>query len=364
MRARAATDISADYVAVAVGTADMPAISSGSSRPASREADDSTFRPRKRSLSVGGESRCNDFYARQIEQYGLEPLLGSPVATCYFLASLIASFAPESLLFYLEAEHFRTAAFADNALRTRYAKGLYKAFISQRAPMEINISHNMRLRVSNVFRNAEPVTPMIFQETQSHVRALLEQEFSQFRQRALFARMLAELTTGRKDGHAQHVRAVGAVYDALSATYSIRSLSANKARLVQAEAPSFTKFADMELTSSELRVALPAWLCRTTIRLLDTPLPSLHESMHPPASAPPTDLPPSTSLPHPRGNPHAVVLATASAKKPTKQKSMQRLRFRFQLDSNSSHSPGGPSSAPATVKSRWESLWSSRRRKA
>ncbi|KAJ2354476.1 hypothetical protein GGF43_003247, partial [Coemansia sp. RSA 2618] len=237
MRARAVTDISTDYVAVSVGAGDGKPASQSSSRPASREVANSTFRPRKRSLSVGGENNCSGFFARQIEQYGLEPLLTSPVATCYFLASLISSYAPESLLFYIEAEHYRTASFSDDARRTRYAKGLYKAFISQRAPMEINISHNMRLHVTNIFRNAEPVTMTIFQETQAHIRALLEQEFSQFRQRPIFSRLLAELSSARKDARIQHARAVAAVYDALSTTYGVHSLPAGKAHLVQTEAP-------------------------------------------------------------------------------------------------------------------------------
>ncbi|KAJ2148067.1 hypothetical protein EV176_004283 [Coemansia sp. RSA 451] len=374
MRARAVTDISTDYVAVSIGAGDGQTITRRDSRPASREAVEDTFRARKRSLSVGGENSCCDFFARQIEKYGLEPLLTSPVATCYFLASLISSFAPESLLFYLEAEHYRTGSFSDDARRTRYAKGLYKAFISQRAPMEINISHIMRLRVTDVFRNAEPVTLSLFQETQAHVRVLLEQEFSQFRQRPSFNHMLSELSSARKDTHSQHAHAVAAVYDALSATYGVHSLPASKTHLVQTEAPLFTKFVDMDLTSSELLVALPAWLCRTTVRLLDTPMPSSRDDMRlalrSPLSAPPIDLLPTTAVASAPPTARAIVpsATNSTTKKASKQKSMQRLRFRFQLDSNSTNShhrgSSGPSSAPATVKSRWESLWSSRRRKA
>ncbi|KAJ1933195.1 hypothetical protein GGF37_006808, partial [Kickxella alabastrina] len=61
-----------------------------------------TFRPRKRSLSVGGENSCRDFFARQIEQYGLQSLLTSPVGVCYLLASTILGYCSENLLFYLE----------------------------------------------------------------------------------------------------------------------------------------------------------------------------------------------------------------------------------------------------------------------
>ncbi|KAJ2215564.1 hypothetical protein IW139_003648, partial [Coemansia sp. RSA 353] len=78
MRARAVTDISTDYVAVSIGAGDGQTITRRDSRPASREAVEDTFRARKRSLSVGGENSCCDFFARQIEKYGLEPLLTSP----------------------------------------------------------------------------------------------------------------------------------------------------------------------------------------------------------------------------------------------------------------------------------------------
>ncbi|KAI7833084.1 hypothetical protein BX661DRAFT_124151, partial [Kickxella alabastrina] len=100
-----------------------------------------TFRPRKRSLSVGGENSCRDFFARQIEQYGLQSLLTSPVGVCYLLASTILGYCSENLLFYLEVEHYRAAKFSSNERRTRYATGIYKAFISNRAALEINISH-------------------------------------------------------------------------------------------------------------------------------------------------------------------------------------------------------------------------------
>ncbi|KAJ2541778.1 hypothetical protein IWW35_005715 [Coemansia sp. RSA 1878] len=130
----------------------------------------------------------------------------------------------------------------------------------------------------------------------------------------------------------------------------------------------------MDLTSSELLVALPAWLCRTTVRLLDTPMPSSRDDMRlalrSPLSAPPIDLLPTTAVASAPPTARAIVPSATNitTKKASKQKSMQRLRFRFQLDSNSTNShhrgSSGPSSAPATVKSRWESLWSSRRRKA
>ncbi|KAJ1734971.1 hypothetical protein LPJ61_000790 [Coemansia biformis] len=364
-----------------------------------------TFRPRKRSLSVGGENGCCNFFARQVEQYGLQPLLTSPVATCYFLASTISNYTPETLLFYLEAEHYRTASFPDNDRRTRYAKGLYKAFISHRAPLEINISHAMRLRITGTFRATEPATPAIFQETQAHALGLLEQDFAQFRQRPLFRRMMADLSTPpvaaaaagaaaaasapslRTGGRVQHLRAVAAVYDALATTYGIHCLPPGKPRLVESEAPLFTKFADMDLTSTELLTALPAWLCRTTIRLLDTPMPSSHEELGHmlratcgPAPRPPTADP--TVLAPPRASPVAAVASEpaaahaepadspacvdGSAKKASKQKSLQRLRLRFlsePADSQARHDTSGPASAPATVRSRWDSLWGSRRRR-
>ncbi|KAJ2384523.1 hypothetical protein GGI23_006912, partial [Coemansia sp. RSA 2559] len=186
-----------------------------------------TFRPRKRSLSVGGENVCRDFFVRQIEQYGLQSLLTSPVAVCYFMASAISNYSPETLLFYLEAEHYRSANFASNDRRTRYAKGLYKAFISNRAPLEINISHGMRQRITQAFRNDSEVTTGMFKETQDHVYSLLEQDYSTFRQRTLFRRMMAELSSSptpggsssRKETQMLHIRAVSAIYDALSKTY-------------------------------------------------------------------------------------------------------------------------------------------------
>ncbi|KAJ2888732.1 hypothetical protein GGI21_006686, partial [Coemansia aciculifera] len=63
-----------------------------------RAPGDSAFRPRKRSLSVGGEQACGDFFARQIEQYGLAALLTSPVGTCFLLASAVLSYSPEIVL--------------------------------------------------------------------------------------------------------------------------------------------------------------------------------------------------------------------------------------------------------------------------
>ncbi|KAJ2753988.1 hypothetical protein GGI19_002737 [Coemansia pectinata] len=326
----------------------------------------SAFRPRKRSLSVGGESACRDFFARQIEQYGLAALLTSPVGTCYLLASAVLSYSPEILLFYLEVEHFRAAAFGGEDRRTRYAKGLYKAFVSSRAPLEINISHAQRVRVALPFRSAEPVPAALFQETQAHAYALLEQEYALFRQRPLFGRMMATLSTAPQ--RAQHQRAVAAVYDALASTYGLVSLPASKPRLVESELPSFTKFADMDLTSSEMVVALPAWLCRTTVRLLGTPMPcSYDDAIHLLRASADPSAPPRLRSSPPR---QAASRATQSPppeppapKLASKQKSFQRLRFKFQHDYAASppHSPDVP--LPPSVKSRWDSLWNSRRRK-
>ncbi|KAJ2745534.1 hypothetical protein GGI20_002077 [Coemansia sp. BCRC 34301] len=305
----------------------------------------SGFRPRKRSLSVGGEQACGDFFARQIEQYGLAALLTSPVGTCYLLASAVLSYSPEIVLFYLEVEHFRGAAFGAEDRRTRYAKGLYKAFVSSRAPLEINISHAQRARVAQAFRTTSPVPAALFAETQAHAHALLEQEYALFRQRPLFAHMLAALSAG--SSLSQHQRAVAAVYDALAAAYGLASLPPSKPRLVESELPSFTKFADMDLTSTDMRIALPAWLCRTTVRLLGTPMPcSYDDAMHLlRVSADPRP----TSAAKPASEPSHMA--------PAKQKSFQRLRFRFQHDASAESDP------PLPAKSRWDVLWSARRRK-
>ncbi|KAJ1768844.1 hypothetical protein IW140_005440 [Coemansia sp. RSA 1813] len=401
-----------------------------------------TFRPRKRSLSVGGENACRDFFARQIEQYGLQSLLTSPVAVCYFMASAISNYSPETLLFYIEVEHYRSANFASNDRLTRYAKGLYKAFISNRAPLEINISHGMRQRITQAFRTDGAVTTSLFKETQDHAFALLEQDYSTFRQRPLFHRMMAELSSSpvsggpslRKETHMLHIRAVSAIYDSLSKTYGVYTLPPSKSRLVESEMPTFTKFADMDLTSTELKTALPAWLCRTTVRLIDTPMPVSFDHMcqlqrnggdmpsqstcvRPTTTAShvqssgisgvqATALPPNLPvlLPHspmvtalPLESPsrrttnesekigHSAVsnstttISIASAtctgsvsgntkhnKKANKQKSLQRLRSRFQIDpSNTSRQKSiEDPTIPAPTKSRWESLWSARRRKA
>ncbi|KAI8319525.1 hypothetical protein GQ54DRAFT_306225 [Martensiomyces pterosporus] len=411
------------------------------------------FRPRKRSLSVGGENMCRDFFARQIEQYGLQSLLTSPVAVCYFMASTISNFSPESLLFYLEAEHYRTANFPSEDRRKRYAKGLYKAFISHSAPLEINISHSMRQRITQVFRSGGPITPTLFQETQSHTYALLDQDFALFRQRTLFNRMVTELssastatgTAPRKDSQTQRLRAVAALYDALSKTYGVYSLPPSKSTLVESEMPSFTKFADMELTSTDVKIALPAWLCRTTIRLLDTPMPSSYEescqlqrsagesasqlpyTRQSVSTCGPSSIASSTGSQHRRVSPSlsasssllvarktpaarpssssqsasdsiegqgspeqqqqqeghvlvppelpssaaaispAVVSHESTAKKANKQKSLQRLRTKFQLEGSTAVAAQS-STAPSPLstlhaKSRWGSLWGSRRRK-
>ncbi|KAJ2850101.1 hypothetical protein IWW36_002156 [Coemansia brasiliensis] len=367
VRARAATDISADYVTV--GPCEIQPPIPDNTQPSSRNTAEGTFRARKRSLSVGGENTCCGFYARQIEQYGLEPLLSSPLGICYFMASLISTFSPELLLFYLEAEHYRTAPFENDMQRTRYAKGIYKAFVSQRASLENNTSDSIRLRIAAVLHSSEPASPSIFHEAQVHVRMLLEQEFASFRQRPLYKTMLAELSLPRKDVPSQHARAVGAIYDSLFASYGVHNLPAGKTHMVLSEAPLFIKFRDMDLTSTNQRVALSAWLCRITTRLLDMPLPASQNDscvpLKPPLSAPPVDLLPATNCASPLARTDSAPPAR-STKKVTKQKSMQRLRFRFQLDSGSSniqHDSSGPPSAPATVKSRWESLWSSRRHK-
>ncbi|KAJ1960501.1 hypothetical protein GGI12_003767 [Dipsacomyces acuminosporus] len=428
------------------------------------------FRPRKRSLSVGGENMCRDFFARQIEQYGLQSLLSSPVAVCYFMASTISTFSPENLLFYLEAEHYRTASFPSEDRRRRYAKGLYKSFISHSAPLEINISHSMRQHITQVFRSNEPITSALFQETQNHAYALLDQDFALFRQRPLFNRMMAELssastatgTSQRKDNQNQRLRAVSALYDALSKTYGVYSLPLNKSKLIETEMPSFTKFADMELTSADVKVALPAWLSRTTIRILDTPMPSSYEEwcqLQRLASESASQLPysrPSMSscgpqlLASPPSTQHKQLLhffgggsssslvsklrpsiqsssfsasastqstidavdanqshvpappmptipftaapsAVASShqesmpKKANKQKSLQRLRSKLQFEADAQASSAMPPSSsqtdiastmhasaaaaaaslpPPSAKSRWGSLWGSRRRKA
>ncbi|KAJ2451747.1 hypothetical protein EV183_003404 [Coemansia sp. RSA 2336] len=366
VRARAATDISADYVKVGLNETQPPA--PGSTQTNACGAADGAFRARKRSLSVGGENTCCGFYARQIEQYGLEPLLGSPLGTCYFMASLISSFSPELLLFYLEAEHYRSAPFENDMQRTRYAKGIYKAFVSRRASLENNTSDSIRLRIAAVLHSSEPASPSLFLEAQAHVRMLLEQEFASFRQRPLYKTMLAELSLPRKDVTSQHARAVKSIYDSLSSSYGVHSLPAGKTRMVLSEAPLFIKFRDMDLTSPNQRIALSAWLCRITARLLDMPLPSSHNgscvSLKPPLSAPPEDLLPAANCTSPLAR--AESAPPRSAKKVIKQKSMQRLRFRFQFDTgsaNAQQNDNGPPSAPVTVKSRWESLWSSRRHK-
>ncbi|KAJ2373967.1 hypothetical protein IW150_003356 [Coemansia sp. RSA 2607] len=303
------------------------------------------FRPRKRSLSVGGEQGCGAFFARQIDTYGLQALLASPVAVCYLLASSVASFSAESLLFYLEAEHFRTAPFASAARRLRYAKGLYKAFVSRRAPLEINISHAMRQRVVAAFRSdAPPLPPTLFAETQAHVYSLVEADFATFRQGTLYRRMLADLAAApARDTTAS---AAAAVFDALTATYAVRRPPPASARLAEAEKPAFTKFADLDLTSAEITVALPAWLCRTTVRLLGA---------LPPAAAATAEPADADAAP-----------ARASSAPAVKQKSMQRLRLRFQSDAAppASQLPSPPSSASAaSPRFRWDALWSSRRRK-
>ncbi|KAJ2780985.1 hypothetical protein H4R18_003135 [Coemansia javaensis] len=413
-RARAATGISTDYVSVSVAdrpaTAVPPAASAvcpasavcsggiglGIGSPA---ADlcishmQGAFRPRKRSLSVGGEGDCHAFFVRQVEQYGLQPLLTSPVATCYFLASAISSYTPETLLFYLEAEHYRSASFSDGERRTRYAKGLYKAFVSHRAPLEINISHTMRQRITSAFRAGGPAPLTLFQETQAHAHALLEQDFVQFRQRPLFRRMMADLASLRRDPRLLSLRAVAAVYDALASTYGIRALPAGKPRLVQAEAPLFVKFADMDLTSTDLGVALPAWLCRTSIRLLDTPMPSSHEELshmlrlatrcvpaatvavRAPPSQPPSGsavvalLPPLPPPPPPPATSEPPAPAEGPAKKAVKQKSLQRLRLLLHPDpeprkaAHSENEGRAEPPPPSTVRSRWDALWGSRRRR-
>ncbi|KAJ2632557.1 hypothetical protein H4R22_001161 [Coemansia sp. RSA 1290] len=367
VRARAATDISADYVKVGLNEIQAPV--PGSTQPNACNTAEGVFRARKRSLSVGGENTCCGFYARQIEQYGLEPLLGSPLGTCYFMASLISSFSPELLLFYLEAEHYRSAPFENDMQRTRYAKGIYKAFVSQRASLENNTSDSIRLGIAAVLHSSEPASPSLFHEAQAHVRMLLEQEFASFRQRPLYKTMLAELSLPHKDVASQHARAVTAIYDSLSTSYGVHSIPAGKTCMVLSEAPLFIKFRDMDLTSANQRIALSAWLCRITTRLLDMPLPSTHNgscvSLKPPLSAPPADLLPATSYTSPLARTDSAPSAR-SAKKVTKQKSMQRLRFRFQFDAGSANAQqnnSGPPSAPVTVKSRWESLWSSRRHK-
>ncbi|KAJ1814048.1 hypothetical protein LPJ75_002934, partial [Coemansia sp. RSA 2598] len=273
-----ATEAAAAEEAAAAGLPSPPATASSSgsgaghilgSIPSSSPGADpisssGAYRPRKRSLSVGGESSCGAFFVRQVEQYGLQAVLASPVAVCYFLASAIAGYSPENLLFYLEAEHFRTASFSSDERRLRYAKGLYKAFVSHRSPLEINISHAMRQRILRAFQSGAPVPVLMFDETQAHAYALLEGEFANFRQRPLFQRMLADLavaTPSRKDALAQHSRAVAAIFEALASTYGIRTIAPSKALLVESEMPAFTKFADMDLTSTEMRLALPAWLC-------------------------------------------------------------------------------------------------------
>ncbi|KAJ1989097.1 hypothetical protein EDC05_004893 [Coemansia umbellata] len=399
-----------------------------------------TFRPRKRSLSVGGENACRDFFARQIEQYGLQSLLTSPVAACYFMASTISSYSPETLLFYLEAEHYRTANFASEDRRIRYAKGLYKAFISHRAPLEINISHGMRQHIMQALRVDGAVTTSMFKETQDHAYALLEQDYYLFRQRPLFHRMMAELSasptagssSSRKETRSQHLRAVSAVYDALSKTYGVHTLPASKSKLVESEIPTFTKFADMDLTSTDLKTTLPAWLCRTTMRLIDTPMPtsfdelcklqrcggetsaqanytrptttacSAHQGS---ASSQATKLQTSSSqspsqlslvilspampvqnersqktedqvqsISEPKANIESAGACAGNAsvkvkstKKANKQKSLQRMRFRFQTEPESAGRQTSGSElrkGQMPTKSRWESLWSTRRRKA
>ncbi|KAJ1719212.1 hypothetical protein LPJ53_005984 [Coemansia erecta] len=304
------------------------------------------FRPRKRSLSVGGEQGCGAFFARQIDAYGLQALLASPVAVCYLLAAAVAGFSAESLLFYLEAEHFRSAPFASAARRLRYAKGLYKAFVSRRAPLEINISHAMRQRVVAAFRSdAPPLPPTLFAETQAHVYSLVEADFARFRQGALYGAMLAGLAAAAPARCSAASAAAAAVFDALAATYAVRRPPLASTRLAEAERPAFTKFADLDLTSADVAVALPAWLCRTTVRLLGA-LPPAAEAAAEPAAAEPAAAEPAAPA--------------------AKQKSLQRLRLRFQSDAAppAAQLPSPPPSASAaSPRFRWDALWSSRRRK-
>ncbi|KAJ1938947.1 hypothetical protein FBU59_004284 [Linderina macrospora] len=175
--------------------------------------------------------------------------------------------------------------------------------------------------------------------------------------------MLHELAAPRKDAAP---RAVAALYDALASTYAVHRLPAGKHKLVMAESPAFVKFADMELTSGDLSVALPAWLCRTTVRLLDVAMPETPEEAgllrRTDAQTSLAYSRPSVSVPAPSPRVH-LARKTSSAcesdKKAVKQKSFQRLRTKLHADAAEPNSPPSP-----PMKPRWvASLLGSRRRK-
>ncbi|KAJ1920352.1 hypothetical protein H4219_001327 [Mycoemilia scoparia] len=207
---------------------------------------------RNRSLSVGGELECREFYVRQIERYGLPAVMNSPVALSYFLAFLISEYNPECLLFVRAVEAFRlTTQTAFNKQQKqatppsasplttqtdewgeceldeythKQAHILWKGFISRSAPLEVNIRADTRNAVRRTLEN-KTSNPSMFSEAANHVMDLVQSGFLRFRQSASFEEMVADMRkyTGSKSSEEYgRRRAAALVMDAMVKTYSVR----------------------------------------------------------------------------------------------------------------------------------------------
>ncbi|KAJ3210163.1 hypothetical protein HDU67_005595 [Dinochytrium kinnereticum] len=100
----------------------------------------------------------------------LQAVLRNKIALDYFHEFCIDDYSIENLLFWLGVESFQSCT---PTLQHKYAKYIYHAFVSERAPLRINLSQEV-LRDIAVPIEGKFVDQMIFDEAQQHIYSILK----------------------------------------------------------------------------------------------------------------------------------------------------------------------------------------------
>ncbi|KAJ1678423.1 hypothetical protein EV182_004075, partial [Spiromyces aspiralis] len=249
-----------------------------------------------RSLSVGGELECREFFVRQIERYGLPALMNSPVGLSYFLAFLISEYNPECLLFIKAVESFRLTAqticnkqqqykgntsspaplqarslahapdtdlttSSDSEFIHGQAMILWLGFISRSAPLEINIRADIRNAIRRTLES-HSAYPTMFAAAANHLMNIVQDCFIRFRQSSLFASMLDDMRkySGSKSSEEYGRRRASAlVMDALVKTYGVRKRHSQLVMMLNA-------------ATRQAHDVLPPTLASPPTTIADTPL--------------------------------------------------------------------------------------------
>jgi hypothetical protein len=101
----------------------------------------------------------------------LRQILQHQTATRFFKDFCMRTFVNESLLFWLDADHYSNLPSSDYMRRTAYK--ICRKYVFDRARMQINISHDTRV---DVLRNLADPQRFLFRRAQDEIFRLLEQD--------------------------------------------------------------------------------------------------------------------------------------------------------------------------------------------